>query len=73
MTSPSGACLVAPVRDRNDPGDVDHYYCCDDDIALCGADLTGMEYMDRGPDWDCPLCVLVLDADEPCGVPGCKP
>lgn len=66
------ATLLAPTS-SGVGDDVDHYYCCDDDIGLCGADLTGMAYMDRGPDWDCPLCVLVLEAGTPCGVPGCQP
>ncbi|MEU8334844.1 hypothetical protein [Micromonospora tulbaghiae] len=50
------------------PGNVDHYYCCDDETALCGADLAGVP---DGPEFDevCPLCVLVMEEGAPC--PGC--
>lgn len=71
MTGPQGACLPAPAHDRIDPGAVDHYYCCDEYVALCGLDLTdvseGFEYPDV-----CPLCLLVLEVGAPCGVTGCQ-
>lgn len=41
-------------------GDVDHLYCCDPDIALCGLDISDVP---EGPEYDndCPLCRLVRD------------
>lgn len=40
------------------PGDVDHYWCCDENTAMCGTDLTGVR---RGPEFYvmCALCVGV--------------
>jgi hypothetical protein len=47
-------------------GDVDHLYCCDPDLSLCGEDISGSAevYVDEGN--VCPLCD-VLDLM----VPGC--
>jgi hypothetical protein len=51
-----------PATDVTDD-EVCHWFCCQPDLALCGADLTGMA--PGGPnDIDCPLCVLV--AERPC-------
>lgn len=48
-----------------------HYYCCDPDVALCGADISGEEEDVGDDDLEqlCPMCE-VLD-DRPCGAAGC--
>lgn len=62
--------LERPTRGDADVGPVDHYYCCDEDVALCGADLSGVP---EGPEYDviCPMCADALEANVPCPVPGC--
>lgn len=45
--------------------DYDHLYHCDPNIALCGADLTNIDW--RCPAYGCdhpwcPLCALVLES-----------
>lgn len=51
-------------------GDVDHWYCCDPDVAYCGLDLSGVP---DGEEFDemCPLCVLADEAGGFC--PSCSP
>lgn len=62
--------LDRPTTAATAAGDVDHYYCCDEDVALCGADLSGVP---MGPEFDaiCPPCQEALDANTPCPVPSC--
>lgn len=51
--------------DAQSVGDVDHLYCCDPDLALCGLDLTGVpDYPEF--DEDCALCVLVHEDSYRC-------
>jgi hypothetical protein len=38
-------------------GDVDHLYCCDPDVALCGIDLSTVAEGHEFPDL-CTLCML---------------
>lgn len=49
--------------------DVLHLTCCDDDVAMCGEDVSKHEWADDGP--PCPLCKLVQDEGLPCPVTGC--
>jgi hypothetical protein len=51
--------------------DETHIVCCDDNVAMCGADVTGTPWVES--DDVCPLCELVEDEDLPCPVPGCDP
>ncbi|GAA0495108.1 hypothetical protein Ade02nite_19190 [Paractinoplanes deccanensis] len=48
--------------------DVDHYYCCDPNVAFCGLDLTDVL---EGPGFHliCPLCALAEESGYRC--PGC--
>lgn len=49
-------------------GGVDHLYCCDRSLALCGADITDTSEVD---DADCVVC---LDLDRlPCPRCGWQP
>ena len=65
----STAALPAPIAAN--VGDVDHLYCCDPDVAMCGLDLTGVP---EGREFThvCPLCAEVNDSDTPCPVAGCE-
>lgn len=54
------------------PGDVDHWSCCDPDVALCGFDITDYDEVSNDEmDDTCPLCAEVYDNDLPCTIPGC--
>jgi hypothetical protein len=45
---------------------------CDEDIAMCGADLRDEDKQERDDDTPvCPMCTLVEDEGLPCPVPGC--
>lgn len=58
------------VRRVSGSPDVYHLVCCDENTALCGEDVTDVQFRARRPDeFLCPLCKLAEDRDEPC--PGC--
>lgn len=60
MTTPA----PGPARHSTTTGDnLDHWWCCDPDRALCGADLTGADDNDD-IDPDCVVCEDLLDV--PC-------
>jgi hypothetical protein len=65
---------AAPVTSSSEDG-LDHIYCCDPNVSLCGADIS--EEDDLGPvdidelDNPCPKCEAIENLDEPCGVQGC--
>lgn len=48
--------------------DIDHIYCCNPDLALCGKDVTGepMTDHDRDNGKFCELCVSFEELDLPC-------
>lgn len=68
----NAAPLAAPSRpatDTREP-DVYHLVCCDPDTALCGEDVSDVEFRARQTgEALCPLCKLAEDVDAPC--PGC--
>jgi hypothetical protein len=50
----------------------DHIYCCDPDVALCGADVSGeVDVGDAELEAPCPMCGLLEDLEGPCGADGC--
>lgn len=57
----------------SDDDELDHYFCCDESRAMCGADLTNVtrsDFDDDGPT----VCVVCRDLDrtlEACG-PTCE-
>lgn len=67
MTAPAVASHTSLT---GNPDDVDHIYCCDPNLAMCGLDLTGVA---EGPEFDaaCPLCGLAEDTGQGCPVPDC--
>jgi hypothetical protein len=63
---------VLPGAGEDD--DAMHLFCCDENIAMCGEDLTEDETVDADDvddDEVCPLCQLVEDNHLACPVPGC--
>lgn len=74
------SAVTTRLLDRLDPpgttGPADdpyqHLWCCDENVALCGLDLTGYE---DDPDSDepvCALCAIAYAEGMPCPVPGCE-
>ena len=45
--------------------DLNHLYCCDPDLALCGLDVSALPEVDD--DTDCVVCLDLEDADCDCG------
>lgn len=43
----------------------DHVYCCDQDLSLCGLDLTGAAFDYKAEDL-CPVCDALDNAGKPC-------
>lgn len=60
--------LVLPTRVGSD-ADRNHYFCCDEDVAMCGVDLSGVPFTDD--EVDCRPCRYVFLEGLPCPVPGC--
>lgn len=58
----------APTSSGDD--DADHYYCCDPDIAMCGADLSDVP---EGFEFDelCRYCAYIDRERLACTVNGC--
>jgi hypothetical protein len=52
--------------------DIIHTVCCDPDLAMCGEDVTGADWV-YNPDRDCALCKIVEVSGLPCPVTGCQP
>jgi len=48
-----------------------HLTCCDDDTAMCGADVTGQEWCEEDREPRCEPCYRVNEQRLPCTVPGC--
>jgi hypothetical protein len=54
--------------------DICHLWCCDEDIAMCGEDITGHPQCPHDGIENCivcPMCGLAEDEGLPCPVPGC--
>jgi hypothetical protein len=62
-TTPAPSAPTGP-RDR-----YVHLYCCDSSVALCGANPSrGIERPNHPAEAACPLCEVIDDLDEPCGI-----
>jgi hypothetical protein len=69
MTFPTPSPVTA--TSHTDDIDVQHIVCCDLDTALCGEDVSNVDFTDLPCEYDCPLC-LWADEDEPfCSSPTC--
>lgn len=62
---------VRPDQPVDDDDGVKHLSCCDEDVALCGLDISDYEFNDDDDVPICPLCAYVDDEGLPCPVPGC--
>jgi hypothetical protein len=70
---PSPTAQVSSRPTGGDPYDVDHWYCCDPNVAYCGLDLTGVPEGETAGVM-CPLCVLAEETDTiVCGCEAAKP
>jgi len=68
MTMTQGA--PAPSETSNSDGnDITHLTCCNEDIAICGTDVAGLEWSSGLPEDD-ELCVVCADPELPCSVCG---
>ena len=54
---------VADVADRPV-----HVVCCDPDTAVCGANVSGQDWVPNSTETTCRLCALVEAEDLPCGM-----
>jgi hypothetical protein len=51
-----------------------HYTCCRPDTAMCGHDVTDLEWAhpNTNPDTPpCPICAHILYEELPCTIPRC--
>jgi hypothetical protein len=71
--APPGMVLDTLPR-PSDSDNLDHYFCCNPNIAMCGRDLTGFEYVPEG-EISKNLCVVCADlGSHACGCAcGCCP
>ena len=53
------------------PDELFHIICCDDDIALCGTDVSKMAETEPDGEPHCVVCEDLYTLDNPCG-PTCK-
>ncbi|WUH94609.1 hypothetical protein OG900_33640 [Streptomyces sp. NBC_00433] len=63
----SGLSLLSAASEQATSSDdgLDHVYCCDPDIALCGTDISGADFaaFDAA---SCVVCADLDDTDAPC-------
>ncbi|WP_075895337.1 hypothetical protein [Actinomadura sp. CNU-125] len=63
---------TAPVGPGDPPDRYVHLYCCNPDLALCGADLShGVERRDIPATALCPMCEVIDSLATPCN-PVCR-
>jgi len=75
MTGMSALLLDRPEPPGTAPADGDgwqHIWCCDPDVALCGADLSGVEDSDGEDEPVCTDCAIADALRRPCPVAGCR-
>lgn len=62
------------TRPDADDGDLVHFWCCDQNVAMCGADISDEPLVpDASAEEVCTLCRIVDDNRWACPVPGCSP
>lgn len=62
-----------PVTPLDEDADRHHIVCCDDDIAICGQDVSQHAWSDGKGTAQCQTCRRMERDGEPCPVPGCDP
>ena len=65
---PDTATLDRPAA-QGTGGSLLHLVCCDDDLALCGEDVSGEDWADKGN--VCVPCEIEWALGGPCPVTGC--
>lgn len=62
----SVSTLAVAVPSRNAVGsDLDHLYCCNSDLSLCGLDIADLDELEEFPEDD--LCIVCRELEEkPC-------
>jgi hypothetical protein len=51
--------------------DLTHVTCCDDNVAMCGENVSGQRWVDDSEETTCPICAWAEEADLACTIPGC--
>lgn len=67
MTNPQPVTLT---RFAGSDPDLHHVYCCDPNLAYCGADITDHQFIDPSALITCVVCVELEELDAPCRVCG---
>lgn len=62
--------LSAAVESNTDDDDLDHWVCCDPDVALCGKSVAGQP-MATFSVASCMLCEFEFDNPSACQSPDC--
>lgn len=61
------------LSDEDADDEVTHLWCCDENISMCGLDISGDPIDQDAPDeQNCTLCVMVNETWGTCPVPGCR-
>lgn len=56
----TAAALAVEPTITGSADDLNHVYCCDPDVALCGTDISG----DEEVEYDTANCVVCLDLED---------
>lgn len=72
---PPDAQNAIKTMSSDDDNDYEHWWCCDPDIALCGADISKDESWDEDEidtlENPCPKCEEIKSFRLPCGTEWC--
>lgn len=69
MTAPTA--LVEPTTTDSDDDDLVHAVCCDPNTAMCGLDVSGLEWGIDDGDEMCRVCEIAAMENLPCSNPNC--
>ena len=62
--------MTALVKIEPDVSEQHHLWCCDEDVAMCGLDISDLPISDGEGDFKCKTCHDLVEADEDCVI--CK-
>jgi len=54
------------VKIETDPSDLHHLWCCDENVGMCGFDISKLPINDGEDDEPCTVCYDLVEADEDC-------
>lgn len=67
------AVLAEPTATPSDvDDDITHTTCCDDNVAICGEDVSAAEWVEGRGDKPCPMCELAIAERWLCPAFGCR-